>query len=525
MGQYHGKEGFIPYTYCLPIERSVDDFVLPKSKKAYLTQSGLTGGHIKPQGTNLARTDSKSMPDITRHQQQQRQQPIGQTSQLSPDTMQSSQHNYVNQEPLYNNQVNRSRGSSRDRDYQNITTAQIHSRSVSNERYGQRSRDQTLSSSQDNNANRMRNRSQSHDRLHNQSHDSSRSCEPPHDYSINKSFSMSASFGSGESQPLLNHKSAPTTPDWNHNRRLIESPSHDYYNFIPPQLTKTVTQKAVIVKNNSTEKTHLTSSSKNQQQQQRLLGGSNPHLDIQVHNPQHPQQHKHRPGSNSTLSLHDANHSTNSSSPRGTYPYQQQTTSSSSYYKNPPQNKDTDQHNRSMGHISNPNQNRNPFYQPSASSTLPRNFQVSPSKQQQQHQTFQRTNSLHITTTSTAAPQPYHQRQNSLPAHYHNQPPQQHSRNNNPAGKPHQGINGHNKQEHQSTTSLFEKKSFGQYIVLFNYSPRQENDIAVERGEFVTLLNKDDDDWYWIRKSNRHEGFVPKTFLCPAEGQEGEKSI
>ena len=68
---------------------------------------------------------------------------------------------------------------------------------------------------------------------------------------------------------------------------------------------------------------------------------------------------------------------------------------------------------------------------------------------------------------------------------------------------------------------MFEKRTYGQYIALFSYSPRQENDIGVDRGEFVTLLNKDDEDWYWIRKENRHEGFVPKSFLCPAEGQEG----
>ena len=60
--------------------------------------------------------------------------------------------------------------------------------------------------------------------------------------------------------------------------------------------------------------------------------------------------------------------------------------------------------------------------------------------------------------------------------------------------------------------------------MLFGYSTRQENDLAVERGEFVTVLNKEDAEWYWVRRSDNQEGFVPRTFVCPAEGQPGEET-
>ncbi len=50
-------------------------------------------------------------------------------------------------------------------------------------------------------------------------------------------------------------------------------------------------------------------------------------------------------------------------------------------------------------------------------------------------------------------------------------------------------------------------------------SNQEEGDIGVERGEFVTVLNKDDPDWFYILRSDSREGFVPSSFLCPAEGQ------
>lgn len=63
----------------------------------------------------------------------------------------------------------------------------------------------------------------------------------------------------------------------------------------------------------------------------------------------------------------------------------------------------------------------------------------------------------------------------------------------------------------------FFKDPSGRYIVLYTFIARDENDVSVERGEFVTVLNKEDHDWYWIVRTDGQEGFVPSAFVYPAE--------
>jgi hypothetical protein len=81
----------------------------------------------------------------------------------------------------------------------------------------------------------------------------------------------------------------------------------------------------------------------------------------------------------------------------------------------------------------------------------------------------------------------------------------------------------------------FCKDPSGRYIVLYTFIARDENDVSVERGEFVTgesddnwrnidfnlillpVLNKEDPDWYWIVRTDGQEGFVPSAFVYPAE--------
>ncbi len=55
--------------------------------------------------------------------------------------------------------------------------------------------------------------------------------------------------------------------------------------------------------------------------------------------------------------------------------------------------------------------------------------------------------------------------------------------------------------------------------IFMAYGSQEEGDVGVSRGEFVTVLNKDDPDWTFIRRAGGAEGFVPASFLCPAEGQ------
>ncbi|XP_054739825.1 SH3 domain-containing protein Dlish [Anastrepha obliqua] len=63
----------------------------------------------------------------------------------------------------------------------------------------------------------------------------------------------------------------------------------------------------------------------------------------------------------------------------------------------------------------------------------------------------------------------------------------------------------------------FHKEPSGRYIVLYTFIARDENDLSVERGEFVTVLNREDPDWFWIVRSDGQEGFIPSAFVFPAE--------
>lgn len=63
----------------------------------------------------------------------------------------------------------------------------------------------------------------------------------------------------------------------------------------------------------------------------------------------------------------------------------------------------------------------------------------------------------------------------------------------------------------------FQKDPSGRYIVLYTFIARDENDVSVERGEFVTVLNREDPEWFWIVRTDGQEGFIPSGFVYPAE--------
>lgn len=95
----------------------------------------------------------------------------------------------------------------------------------------------------------------------------------------------------------------------------------------------------------------------------------------------------------------------------------------------------------------------------------------------------------------------------------------------------------HSQASLNSEADFFAKDPSGRYIVLYTFIARDENDVSVERGEFVTgviiskpslkilislenlltVLNKEDPDWYWIVRSDGQEGFIPSAFVYPAE--------
>lgn len=56
------------------------------------------------------------------------------------------------------------------------------------------------------------------------------------------------------------------------------------------------------------------------------------------------------------------------------------------------------------------------------------------------------------------------------------------------------------------------------YLVLYNFVAREENDLSVRPGDYLIVLNKDDRDWFWVRREDdKVEGFVPAKFICEYE--------
>lgn len=64
----------------------------------------------------------------------------------------------------------------------------------------------------------------------------------------------------------------------------------------------------------------------------------------------------------------------------------------------------------------------------------------------------------------------------------------------------------------------FHRQNLGVYLVTHNFVARAENDLSVAPGEYVTLLNRDDKDWFWVKRTHDLvEGFVPARFMCRCE--------
>ncbi|XP_071455235.1 SH3 domain-containing protein Dlish [Hetaerina americana] len=82
----------------------------------------------------------------------------------------------------------------------------------------------------------------------------------------------------------------------------------------------------------------------------------------------------------------------------------------------------------------------------------------------------------------------------------------------------------HSASSSQPDIHPFFKDPSGRYIVLYTFIARDENDVSVERGEFVTVLNREDPDWYWVLRSDGQEGFVPSGFVYPADVIQGHLS-
>lgn len=67
------------------------------------------------------------------------------------------------------------------------------------------------------------------------------------------------------------------------------------------------------------------------------------------------------------------------------------------------------------------------------------------------------------------------------------------------------------------TPEPFRLANLGYYMVTHNFVAREENDLEVRPGDYVTVLNKEDKDWYWVQRQDGVEGFVPSRFICNYE--------
>jgi len=71
----------------------------------------------------------------------------------------------------------------------------------------------------------------------------------------------------------------------------------------------------------------------------------------------------------------------------------------------------------------------------------------------------------------------------------------------------------------------FYKDSHGRFIVLYSYHAQDENDLSVDRGQCVTVLNKDDPEWFWVLRADGQEGFVPAGFVYPLDAIQRQQTM
>jgi len=71
----------------------------------------------------------------------------------------------------------------------------------------------------------------------------------------------------------------------------------------------------------------------------------------------------------------------------------------------------------------------------------------------------------------------------------------------------------------------FLKDSHGRFIVLYSYDAQDENDLSVDRGQCVTVLNKDDPEWFWVVRADGQEGFVPAGFVYPLDAIQRQQTM
>ena len=63
-----------------------------------------------------------------------------------------------------------------------------------------------------------------------------------------------------------------------------------------------------------------------------------------------------------------------------------------------------------------------------------------------------------------------------------------------------------------SVVEEFKKRYLGTVTVLYDFNSPSEDEISVQAGQTVMLLNKDDANWVWVRRFDGEEGFIPANY-------------
>lgn len=74
----------------------------------------------------------------------------------------------------------------------------------------------------------------------------------------------------------------------------------------------------------------------------------------------------------------------------------------------------------------------------------------------------------------------------------------------------------HQNRCNQTKITKFRKTVWGVFVVMHDFDPLDENEIAIRKGEHMSVWNQDDRDWFWVVKhasSSSEEGFVPSSCL------------
>ncbi|KAK0422340.1 hypothetical protein QR680_007513 [Steinernema hermaphroditum] len=71
---------------------------------------------------------------------------------------------------------------------------------------------------------------------------------------------------------------------------------------------------------------------------------------------------------------------------------------------------------------------------------------------------------------------------------------------------------------------LFVKEPSGEREILYSFQARTEDELSVEKGQLLTILNTTDPNWTWAVDIHGREGFVPANFFSPYDPCEQDDS-